>query len=422
MGWGMINKPTFEEFFTFETIKLNYSLQEHHPFYHYDGANASCNKCNPKLETPLNLYKRMYPIAISDNKEIDMEILEDTEDEQIVLKTETFDKNDQYLFHVSRFFANSQLKRQDKIKGLIGNIETAKALHPTHLNKKHVLCLPSVEFTRSLSIIQCLIEMEQTLGKKIHEQYDVISATGDSSIIAVACGLGEELNSLKEFWVTEWRQAYTANILDKALRSIQSFNVMGKNKSGFSAKKAKKILSNFLKIGDNVSIQKTFHDLKTEVYLPALFARMKETFAYTKATSKDLPLCDALADLCLNPMYFDIKETVNGKGIPLNIKDSELFITQGNKGVLLTKIEVPYLHTDYGNLDHATDKELAPVIKDSYDFLTKIYTENHEKNFKLEKIKYVCKEIPANIKKNSVRLSYMFQAIEAGKGITPVKV
>jgi hypothetical protein len=416
-----MERPTLEEFSKIERSKYNTGNQKHHPDIHYTGSSPSCPNCDESLESLEQLYARIYPTAITEEgNEIEAEVIEPVQ-ETLPILNKPEKKKKGSLFPESLIpLRKAQEKRKKRLQKTLVEVENAEALKPMHLNDKHVLCLPSCEFVRSLSIIQCLIEIELKLGKKIYEQYDVIAATGDSSIIAVSCALGIDLESLKDFWVKDWKNAYDANLLDKAVRRVQSLNPLGTPRKGFSSEKAKKILSSFFKVGDKESIQKTFHDLKTEVYLPALFSRRKETFAYTKATSEELPLCDALNDLCLNPLYFDTKETVkNVSGIPLPIRDPELFITQNNKDVILTKIEVPFIHSDNGSMNHATDKELAPVLKETYDFILKIITEEVKP---LKKIKYSCKSISSKIKKNSINEDFMFAAIEAGKGIEPVQV
>jgi len=88
-----------------------------------------------------------------------------------------------------------------------------------------------------------------------------------------------------------------------------------------------------------------------------------------------------------------------------------------NKNIKITKIDVPFLHVDQGSLDHATSKELAPAIRDASDFINKINTESHAKNFEVERFKFECNKISDLIPKNSTKVFAINSAIEAGKAI-----
>jgi hypothetical protein len=419
----------YDDFFLKESQRINYSKQYHHPDYHYKGSSPSCPFCDESLETPEQLYERLHPVAIYNNKQVAMEVLEDDSIIESMIKEEvpseiTTPLTSKYgkLFKPSLLWDKSREDKISRTNEIIALVEKASALRPENLNNQNVLVLPSVGYTRSLSIIQCLIELEAKLGKKIHEHYQLINGTGDSAIIATCCALGMDLNDVKTFFINEWSKAYQVSFLGTILRVIDNKIPMTKNKYGFSVKKARSILSNLFKQSNDISLQKKFYDLKTEVYLPAVFSKNKESVAYTKVTSEKVPLTDALMDVCLDPLHFDVIETIKGKGIPLPIKDIELRIMQENKDALITKIDVPYMHLDHGDLNHATSKELAHVMRDLNDFMNKINTESHAANFNVKRVRYCCGEIPKHIPKNSTRVTSINEAIEAGKAVKPLQV
>jgi hypothetical protein len=421
-----MSKINFQTFLEQETKKINFSIQEHHPYFHYEGANKSCPKCTESLETPQELYNRIFPIAEIDDKKIQMEVLEKEDGPIVEVKPEkeTAKKSIKDFFQKKNLsWEEARKKKIEKSASLIKDVETANALKPKNLNKRNVLYLPYVGYTRSLSIIQCLVEMEKKTGKQLYELYDVISGSGDSAIIAACCALGKTAEEIKTFFINDWVKAYQANLIERSLRKVDDLNILTPKKYGFSSSKARSILKDFFKVSSsNGYIQNKFYDLKTEVYFLVIYSRFKESFAYTKATSENLPIVDALMDVCLNPFDFNQSETVKGKGIPMFVPDMELLVLQENKEVNLTKIDVPYLHKDHGSLNHAGLKELAPVIRDQSDFITKINIETHVKNFNSKRVKYECKPISNLIPKNSTSLTALNEAIEAGKTIQPLAI
>lgn len=422
---------SFEEFYIKQQEKIDFN-QPCHPDWYMLGANSSqYPNSDSTLESPKQLYERLYPIATCGSKQIEMEILtEDTVGEMIEYeetphpdgyvenyysKAVTIYKD---LFKPSTLWEKARENRLLKTNQILARVETASALKPRNLGNQQVLVLPAVGYTRSLSILQCLIELEAKLGKKVSEQFNVIAATGDSSIIAAYAALGLNLNDLKDWWVHHWANAYRVGFLDSAIRRLDNINPFSKPKYGYSVKKAKKILRDLFSGGLD-RLQKKFYDMETEVYLPAVYSKYKESFAYTKVTSEQLPIVDALMDIALDPFHFDVVQTIKNKGIPLPIKDVELRVMQENKNVIITKIDVPYLHIDHGDLNHATAKDLAPAIRDLSDFEKKLSTEAHAQNFDVKRAKYECNEIDRSIPKNSTRLSAINAAIEAGKSISP---
>lgn len=420
---------SFEEFYAKTQEKMDFNQPCHPDWYMIGASSSQYPKSDPSLESPIQLYERLYPVATYGSKKISMEIMEESEDIDKMIEHEESQEQPQlpqaglskygYLFKPSRIWDKAREDKITKTNNILARVELASSLRPKNLNNQNVLVLPSVGLTRSLSIIQCLIELEAKLGKKVHEQYDLIAGTGDSAIIAICCALGMDLNETKRFFVNDWAKAYEVSFFGSLVRRLDNINPMSKPKYGFFVKKAKSILCQLLKDSKDESMQRKFYDLKTEVYLPAIFSKYKESVAYTKVTSENLPLVDALMDVCLDPFHFDVTQTIKDKGIPLPIKDIELRIMQENRNVIITKIDVPYLHMDHGNLDHATAKELAPAIRDLGDFMNKINTEAHASNFNVKRIKYECNKIPEHIHKNSTKITALNAAIEAGKAIKP---
>ena len=106
-------RPEFDAFFKIETSKINFSIQDHHPFYHYDGANECCPKCNPRLESPQQLYDRIYPIAICGDEEVEVEVVEEPMEDAPMIEIEESPAK-KGIFAISNVFRTAQEKRIEK--------------------------------------------------------------------------------------------------------------------------------------------------------------------------------------------------------------------------------------------------------------------------------------------------------------------
>ena len=415
---------SYNTFLSTQLKRVNLSKDPHHPYYHFEGAaNHTCPLCDSSLESPRQLYNRMYPTAESGGNVLALEIINENEEEAL---TEELPEEDNFaskainlsisLFQESPIWNNSVAKRKERIETDFKLIESATPLNPTSYGGKKILVLPDVGYTRSLAIIEALKEIELKLNKRVVDNYDAIGATGSSALIACLIGLGIDIQDIKTFWLNEWKKVHTPNSIERVSRGLFNLNPFSKDRHGYSTKNAIKTLINVFKQGNDTSLQFKFQDLKLDVYLPILYLGKKESYDYTKVNSCNLPIVDCLSSIVFDPFHFDVKEQIEGKGIAYPIQDIELNILQNNKDAFVTKIEVYPQHNDYGKLNNATEADLARPVKDASDFMRKIDLEAHVKNFKPKRVKLETKRIANNIGKTSTDLNHINLAIEAGKG------
>lgn len=404
---------TFDEYWIKKSININNT--PHHPYLHYPGSSTQCSLCDKSLPTPEQEYNRDFPNGEVDGKCVELKIIEDSEDD---IK-EVFDKKTSNpglrtslsIFKDSAIWEKFYSLRNNSIPN-INQIESAEFLKPKGLDGQNVLVLPHVGYTRSLSVLECLKGLEVKQNKPIHQIFDVINGNGYSSIIAASLAKGFSIEKIKEFWLGDWKKLHEPNFIERLKLAIHP-----KKKYGYSVANAKKKLSDFFKQTDDVRIQYCFKDLSTEVYLPSIYGRLKEGKVYSISETPNLPIVDALMDTALDPFSFDAKETVKGKGLPLCISDSELSILLNNKNVLVTKVESPLPHTDYGDLNNATHERLAIPERDKNNLIRKSDTDSFVDNFRPKRIKIECQRLPDQIPINSTDVVSIQLAIEAGKKV-----
>lgn len=398
---------SFDEFWIKKASSINLSKTKHHPGYHYPGAPSMCPLCDPSLDSPTVEYRKYKngkeelevkkPLEITPSSEVEAD---NNSEGKEVKPFKVFSENP-----VWSMIFNKHKKKEIEIS----EIEEANFLKPAGVNGT-VLVMPDVGFTRSLSIIECLSELERSQNKSIYEMYDFINGSGNSSIIACALALGKTAQELKTFWIEEWSKAYTVNFSDRISKSLSV-----KKKFGYSVKKARKILENYFKKGESVKDQYKLSDLKTEIYQPSIYGRLKEGTFYSQGKNPDMPIVDVLMDTAIDPHHFDAVETVKGKGVPLMIYDSELNLLVQNQDCYVTKVSAPVPHSDYGNLNNATSKELALPERDKNLLINKANIDSFVSNYSINRIEINCKAIPNQIHRNSTDKNALILAIEAGR-------
>jgi len=340
-----------------------------------------------------------------------MEIMENESNLPAVKKEETFiDKTKQKVLSTSEKLGLAMTKRKEQMLETKKRVEESIALKPKGLDGKQVLYMPEAGYTRSLSIIEALRKLEEQVKGPLNKNYSVISGTGNSALIAVCLANGMSATEIKEMWLDKWINAYKVSLKDRLIRSLTVKKVYG-----FRVKKAREILEGIFSYGDKEKKLMTFDDLEEEVQLPAAFGRFKETEMYSKGNTPKETIVNALIDTVIDPNHFDAKETVEGKGTPLVIDDFEFNILLNNSAVLLTKVEAPSVHSDYGSLNNAGSSTLNKPINDFNNFNNKTNLDVFAKNFSPKRIKIVAKEIPGFIPKNSTDKDAIELAIEAGK-------
>lgn len=404
---------SYNKYWILKTKEIDLSTTLHHPSYHQDTNNIQCPLCDLSLESIRQSYNRENPNAKINGEFIEMEIMEDQEILPAVKKESTspiVEKVKDKIISTSDLLGLAISKRKEQLELIKSKVNESVALRPTGFNGKQVLYMPEVGYTRSLSIIESLRKLEEQIGGKINKNYDIISGSGNSALIATLLSKGMVVQEIKRFWLNNWINAYRVSIKD---RLIRSFTV--KSVHGYRVKKAKDILSKAFSFGGDNKKLMTFNDLEEEVFLPAAFGRFKETEIYSKGNTPEETLVDALIDTVIDPNHFDAVETIKGKGVPIPIKDFEFNILLNSKAVLLTKIDVPFLHSDYGDLNHASEGKLNKPSSDLDSFNTKTNLESFSKNYSPKRVKIETGEIPSVIPKNSTESKAIDLAIEAGK-------
>jgi len=398
---------SYNKFWSLKTKDFDLTVEPHHPSYHLDTNKTQCQICDLSFESVRSEYNRVHPNAQSDGNYIVMEIMDQESNLPAVPRTSFVEKFKEKALTTSEMFGLAISKREKQLATIKKDVEESLAMSPKGFNGKQVLYMPDVGYTRSFSIIESLKMLEDEFGERISKRYDIISGSGGSSIIAICLSIGMSVSEIKTFWIEKWINAYKVGAKDRLFRSLTIKKVYG-----FRVKKAKSILESFF--GENM----TMSDLESEVHLLAMFGRYKETQIYSKLETPNVNIIDVLMDTAIDPTHFDAKETVEGKGTPLTVNDLELNILLNNKSVLLTKMEVPFLHSDYGNLNNATAAELSNPNKDATNFMNKVNTESFSKNFSPKRVKILTKEIPSVIPRNSTDKKLIELAIEAGKNPT----
>ena len=397
---------SFDEFWIRRTRSINLSKEKHHPSYHYPGAPITCELCDSSMEDPRQEYNRIHPDGLIEDNVSDVEIILNGEEKKTLTDIPQ-KKNKLQVFKESPVW-NMIFKDKESFLPKSKEIEQSTFLKPKGV-KGSILIMPDVGYTRTLSIIECLIAIEESQNKQIHEMYDIINGSGNSSILSLALALGKPMQEIKNFWLEKWILAYTVGITDRVKKTLSV-----KKRFGYSVKKAKKILEEFFKKNDFLEKQYKLSDLKTEIYQPSIYGRLKEGTFYSQGKNPDLPIVDVLMDTAIDPYHFDAVETVKNKGIPLMIYDSELMLLLQNGNCSVTKINAPYPHVDYGSLNNATSSELSLPERDKNILINNSNIDSFVSNYPVKRLEINCKPIPNQIHRNSTDKQALALAIEAG--------
>lgn len=320
------------------------------------------------------------------------------------------------LFGAITSYFDSKPDIPEKIK----KIETTKVvLRPEGLDQKKALFLGSADYTRSISILEVLLDLEEKKGP-LYKNFDVTIGMGQSSIICALINVATPVKEILDWWMNSWGSVFSNDFLSFLKRRFYRFP-RGFLRKGYSMDEAKKELRKVLTRDRECKIPYVFQDMHNDIYMPAVDAN-RDYFPYMKNTTPDLPIIDALMDVAINPLYFYPSHTVKNKSLYLGkiTRQFDMNVLFNNQKMEITSVVAPprqFVHSK--SLDGAQRGEQSMIFQDLFDEvvynLTKDYYDKGQYKQNEHKVDYYETERIDLPRQHSTRQYAKDLAIKSGK-------
>lgn len=297
-------------------------------------------------------------------------------------------------------------------------IVKAEGLAFDQIDNKHVLAFDQTNcWNRGLGMIVKAANLEYQIGKPLHVFFHRITGQGNGAIVAAACAYGIPLNTLVDWWRTDWRKAHTPNLWDTAKRQAVKF--VRPHTHGYDAKKAKKSLNRLFRRSDPVL---TLDKAKTELQINAILGDLLiVSYRSWEKTHARLTVADAVIDSAITRFDYNEKNTVRGKPPflgEIEKNDSLGLLLNDNGSTKITSIGAP-VRLDPGNsksLSKSDQAGMKVINRDKSHFVHLFRVDQLVK--KLEHVRYLrleCSSID-DVVLNSTTERAMQSGQQSGEG------